>query len=57
MLLWIRNLNFAGIDTSFFISGRIPVKYEATVFIRYEDGIPVRYDPSITAQSENVVSI
>lgn len=57
MLLWLANLHFAGSSTTFFVSGRIPVQYEANVIVRGESDIPVQYDPPTQVGTENVVSI
>lgn len=57
MLLWIRNLRFAGSDVGFFISGQIPVQYEATISVQGGPTIPVQYEPVINVQSDGEVSI
>ncbi len=57
MLLWLRNLHFSGGSLVFFISGQIPVQYEATVSVQEEPAIPVKYEPTIGAQSDGEVSI
>jgi len=49
MLLWLMNLDFAGGEVAFFISGEIPV--EAVVA-----DIPAQYEAAIIVQSDSTVS-
>lgn len=57
MLLWIRNLRFSGSEVSFFISGEIPVQYEAVISAQYEATCPVPGEADIIVQSDGTVSV
>lgn len=57
MLLWLRNLRFKGSDPVFFISGQIPIQYEAVISVQAEPAIMVQYEETITIQSDETVSI
>jgi len=56
MLLWLMNLDFAGGEVAFFISGVIPVRGAADITARYEAQIIAKYEAQITAESEGEVS-
>ncbi len=49
MLLWLMNLGLAGGDPVFFISGAIPVKYEASIIAQYEAVIDIQSSDDIGA--------
>ena len=55
MLLWLMNLDFAGGEVVFFVSGAIPVRGAADVTAQYEAQIIARYEAQITAESEGEV--
>jgi len=57
MLLWLRNLRFRGSDLVFFVSGQIPVQYEAVISVQAEPAITVQYEDTITIQADSTVSI
>ena len=48
MLLWLMNLDFAGGEVSFFISGAIPVLAAADIIARYEAQIIVESDGEVS---------
>ncbi len=56
MLLWLMNLDFAGGEVTFFISGAIPVRGEAAIIAPYEAQIIAKYEAQITAESDGIVS-
>lgn len=49
MLLWLMNLDFAGSETVFFISGEIPVLAEAAIIAQYEAEINIQSDGTVSA--------
>jgi hypothetical protein len=56
MLLWLMNLDFAGGEVAFFVSGAIPIRGAADIIAQYEAQITARYGAQITAESEGNVS-
>lgn len=57
MLLWLMNLDFAGGEVAFLVSGAIPIEaVAANIIAQYEASIIAPYEPSITVQSNAEVS-
>ena len=56
MLLWLMNLDFAGGEVAFFVSGAIPVLGAADIIAPYEAQVIAPYEAPITAESEGTVS-
>ena len=57
MLLWLTNLDFAGSEIVFFVSGAIPIVAAADIIAQYEAQIIAQYEAQITAESDGEVSI
>jgi hypothetical protein len=58
MLLWLLNLDFAGGDVVFFISGEIPIEaVQANIVAQYEARIIAPYEAQIDVESDGEVSI
>jgi len=56
MLLWLMNLDFAGSEIAFFVTGAIPILSAADIIASYEAQIIAQYEAQITAESESEVS-
>ncbi len=57
MLLWLMNLDFAGGEVAFFVSGAIPIEaVTADIIAQYEASIIAPYDPSIPVEANAKVN-
>jgi len=56
MLLWLLNLDFAGSETIFLISGQIVVKAAPDTIAQFEAEIIAPYEAEIIAESDGEVS-